>query len=152
MLPDGVGDGSNGLKISGVGARTALSVLSGLSVAELAQAVALQEATRLTKIPGIGKQPYDGFVTPSGRHYIAGLFGEDGLALVDLWNPAAGARRVLNGYGRGEEPLPVYKMPHLRGWAVAGRYIFLPGRKRGALRSMASRCSRWPSRARAACG
>jgi len=81
---------------------------------------------RVQKIPGIGKQPYDGFVTPSGRHYIAGLFGEDGLALVDLWNPEGGARRVLGGYGRGEEPLPVYKMPHLRGWAVAGRYIFLP--------------------------
>jgi len=44
------------LKISGVGARTALSVLSGMSVAELAQAVALQESTRLTKIPGIGKK------------------------------------------------------------------------------------------------
>jgi protein NirF len=78
------------------------------------------------KIRGIGRQPYDGFVTPDGRHYIAGLFGEDGLALVDLWNVEAGARRILDGYGRGEEPLPVYKMPHLRGWAVAGRYIFLP--------------------------
>ena len=81
---------------------------------------------QVRKITGVGKQPYDGFVTPNGRHYIAGLFGEDGLALVDLWAPEAGARRVLGGYGRGEEPLPVYKMPHLRGWAVAGRYIFLP--------------------------
>jgi Holliday junction DNA helicase RuvA len=44
------------LKISGVGTRTALAVLSGLSVAELAQAVTLQEAGRLTKIPGIGKK------------------------------------------------------------------------------------------------
>jgi Holliday junction DNA helicase RuvA len=44
------------LKISGVGARTALSVLSGMSVDELAQAVILQEATRLTKVPGIGKK------------------------------------------------------------------------------------------------
>ena len=44
------------LKISGVGARIALSVLSGLSVAELAQAVSLQESGRLTKIPGIGKK------------------------------------------------------------------------------------------------
>jgi Holliday junction DNA helicase RuvA len=44
------------LKISGVGARTALAVLSGLSVAELAQAVTLQEAGRLVKIPGIGKK------------------------------------------------------------------------------------------------
>ena len=44
------------LKISGVGARTALSVLSGLSVGDLAQAVAMQEAGRLTKVPGIGKK------------------------------------------------------------------------------------------------
>ena len=44
------------LKITGIGARTALSVLSGLSVAELAQAVTLQEAGRLTRIPGIGKK------------------------------------------------------------------------------------------------
>lgn len=44
------------LKISGVGARTALSVLSGMSVDELAQAVILQEATRLTRVPGIGKK------------------------------------------------------------------------------------------------
>jgi protein NirF len=78
------------------------------------------------KIRGVGRQPYDGFITPNGRHYIAGLFGEDGLALVDLWDAQAGARRILGGYGRGEEPLPVYKMPHLRGWAVAGRYLFLP--------------------------
>ncbi|HEX7052939.1 MAG TPA: Holliday junction branch migration protein RuvA [Burkholderiales bacterium] len=44
------------IRISGVGARTALAVLSGLSVAELASAVALQQAERLVKIPGIGKK------------------------------------------------------------------------------------------------
>jgi Holliday junction DNA helicase RuvA len=44
------------LKISGVGPRTALAILSGLSVAELAQAVSLQEAARLVKVPGIGKK------------------------------------------------------------------------------------------------
>ncbi|MDE2076965.1 MAG: Holliday junction branch migration protein RuvA [Burkholderiales bacterium] len=44
------------IKISGVGARTALSVLSGLSTQELAQAVASQEAARLVKVPGIGKK------------------------------------------------------------------------------------------------
>ena len=44
------------IRISGVGARTALAVLSGLSVAELAQAVALQETARLTRVPGIGKK------------------------------------------------------------------------------------------------
>jgi protein NirF len=81
---------------------------------------------QMTKLNAIGRQPYDALVTPDGRHYIAGLFGEDGLALVDLWDEAPRARRILAGYGRGEQPLPVYKMPHLRGWAVAGRYAWLP--------------------------
>lgn len=44
------------LKVSGIGARMALAVLSGLSVSDLAQAVALQESGRLVKIPGIGKK------------------------------------------------------------------------------------------------
>lgn len=44
------------VKISGVGPRTALSVLSGMSVGELSQAITLQEAGRLIKVPGIGKK------------------------------------------------------------------------------------------------
>lgn len=44
------------VKVSGIGARTALSVLSGLSVSELAQAITLQESGRLTRVPGIGKK------------------------------------------------------------------------------------------------
>ncbi|MGQ0599113.1 cytochrome D1 domain-containing protein [Aquabacterium sp.] len=78
------------------------------------------------KFKQVGHQPYDALVTPNGRYYIAGLFGEDGLALIDLWAPQPQARRILQGYGRGQQPLPVYKMPHLRGWAVAGRQVWLP--------------------------
>jgi len=74
----------------------------------------------------IGTQPYDGLITPDGRHYIAGLFGEDGMALLDLWHPEKGVTRIMDGYGRGEQKLPVYKMPHLEGWAVAGDKSFLP--------------------------
>ena len=81
---------------------------------------------RITRFRGIGSQPYDALVTPDGRWYIAGLFGEDGLALIDLWHPERPARRILSGYGRGQEALPVYKMPHLEGWAIAGRYAYLP--------------------------
>jgi Holliday junction DNA helicase RuvA len=44
------------IRISGIGARTALSVLSGLSVADLAHTVAMQDAVPLTRIPGIGKK------------------------------------------------------------------------------------------------
>jgi protein NirF len=80
----------------------------------------------IEKFKNIGREPYDALVTPNGRYYLAGLFGEDGLALLDLWHPEQGVKRVLDGYGKGEEKLPVFKMPHLRGWAVAGRYAYLP--------------------------
>lgn len=80
----------------------------------------------VTTLENIGKQPYDALLSPNGRTYIAGLFGEDGLAMVDLWAEQPQARRILGGYGRGEQPLPVYKMPHLRGWAIAGNHAYLP--------------------------
>lgn len=83
-------------------------------------------APRIEKFKSIGRQPYDALVTPDGRHYLAGLFGEDGMALLDLWHPENGVRRILDGYGKGQEKLPVYKMPHLRGWAVAGRHAYVP--------------------------
>ncbi|HHH45407.1 MAG TPA: protein nirF [Thiotrichales bacterium] len=78
------------------------------------------------KFRDIGRNPYDALVTPDGRYYIAGLFGEDGMALLDLWNLDAGVRRILPDYGRGERKLPVYKMPHLEGWAIAGRTAWVP--------------------------
>jgi protein NirF len=81
---------------------------------------------QITKLVDAGRQPYDALLTSDGRYYIAGLFGEDGLALVDLWDESPRIRRILSGYGRGEQPLPVFKMPHLRGWAVAGRHAYLP--------------------------
>lgn len=80
----------------------------------------------ITRFENIGKEPYDALLTPDGRHYIAGLFGEDGLAMLDLWHPERGVTRILDHYGRGEQKLPVYKMPHLEGWAVAGDYAFVP--------------------------
>ena len=84
------------------------------------------KAPRITKFENVGRQPYDALVTPDGRHYIAGLFGEDGLALIDLWAETPVVRRILAGYGKGQAALPVFKMPHLRGWAVAGRHAYLP--------------------------
>ena len=80
----------------------------------------------ITRFEDIGRNPYDALITPNGRYYIAGLFGEDGLALLDLWHPENGVQRILPGYGRGEQKLPVYKMPHLEGWAVAGNRAFVP--------------------------
>jgi len=81
---------------------------------------------QITKFKNIGKNPYDALITPDGRYYIAGLFGEDGMALLDLWNLDAGVKRILDGYGKGEKKLPVFKMPHLEGWAIAGNFAFVP--------------------------
>jgi protein NirF len=80
----------------------------------------------ILKFRHIGKQPYDALLTPDGRYYIAGLFAEPGLALLDLWSTESGVKRILPDYGKNEERLPVYKMPHLEGWAVAGDYTFIP--------------------------
>jgi len=80
----------------------------------------------VTRFKSIGKQPYDGLITPDGRYYIAGLFGEDGLALLDLWHLEKGVNGILKDYGRGSKKMPVYKMPHLEGWAMTEDYAFLP--------------------------
>jgi Holliday junction DNA helicase RuvA len=68
------------IKISGVGPRTALSVLSGMSVAEIAQAVTVQDAARLVKVPGIGKKTAERLLLE-----LKGKFG------ADLGLQAAGA-------------------------------------------------------------
>ena len=84
------------------------------------------EEPEVTRYRDIGSMPYDALITANGRYYIAGLFGEDGMALLDLWHPEKGVQRILPDYGRGEERLPVYKMPHLEGWAMAGSQAFFP--------------------------
>ncbi len=81
---------------------------------------------QISRFENIGNQPYDALLTPEGRYYIAGLFGEDGMAKLDLWHPERGVERILDGYGRGQQKLLVYKMPHLEGWTVAGNQTFVP--------------------------
>ncbi len=88
--------------------------------------LAAEGAPRVTRLKHVGRQPYDGLISPDGRYYIAGLFGEDGMALVDLWSEPVHIRRILPEYGRGTKQLPVYKMPHLEGWTFAGDHAFFP--------------------------
>ena len=68
------------IKISGVGPRTALSVLSGMSVGDIAQAVTAQDAGRLVKVPGIGKK--------TAERLLLELKGKIG---ADLGLPGGGA-------------------------------------------------------------
>ena len=93
------------IRISGVGARTALSVLSGLSVGDLAQAVALQEAQTLIKIPGIGKK--------TAERLLLELKGK----LADAKPTVSGSGDVLNaliglGYSEKEALAAVKGLPH----------------------------------------
>jgi protein NirF len=86
----------------------------------------LSKELDITRIPDMGDRPYDALITANGRTYITGLFGEDGLTALDLWDESPAPIRVLPNYGRGQEDLPVYKMPHLEGWALAGNEFVLP--------------------------
>jgi Holliday junction DNA helicase RuvA len=98
------------IKITGVGARTALSILSGMTVADLAQAVTLQEAGRLVKVPGIGKK--------TAERLLLELKGKLG---ADIGVAAGGARDdaqadVLNallalGYSDKEALAAIKNMP-----------------------------------------
>jgi protein NirF len=84
------------------------------------------EKPAITRFEDIGRAPYDALITPDGRYYIAGLYGADSLALLDLWHPESGVRTILEGYAKHDAKLPVYKMPHLEGWALAGHKAFIP--------------------------
>ena len=81
---------------------------------------------RIDKITGMGANPYDALITGDGRTYITGLFGDDHLTALDLWQDDPKPRAILDGYAADREGLPVYKMPHLEGWALAGTDFVLP--------------------------
>lgn len=81
---------------------------------------------KVTKIKDIGTNPYDALITSNGRTYIAGLFGQDGLTALDLWDETPVPQYILPNYGRGKQEMPVYKMPHLEGWALADGEFVLP--------------------------
>lgn len=83
------------------------------------------KAPKLQKFKA-GKEPYDALISPEGRYYIAGLFGEEGVALLDLWNLDSGIKRILPEHAKDDPKFPVFKMPHLEGRALIGDYWFLP--------------------------
>ncbi|MBA4491814.1 cytochrome D1 domain-containing protein [Paracoccus sp. S1E-3] len=80
----------------------------------------------ITRLEGIGANPYDALLTGDGRTYIVGLFGEKGLTAIDLWQDPPKVTRFLADYGRDQPDLPVYKMPHLQGWTLADGVFALP--------------------------
>ena len=98
------------IKISGVGPRMALGVLSGLSVAELAQAITLQDAGRLVKIPGIGKKTAERLLLE-----LKGKLGADIGAAAQAARAQAQAllqqARVARGYRDQEAAASLKALP-----------------------------------------
>ncbi len=98
------------IRISGVGPRTALSVLSGMSVADIAQAVTAQDAGRLVKVPGIGKK--------TAERLLLELKGKIGADLgANASTPASDAQGdilqalVALGYSDKEAQLSLKSLP-----------------------------------------
>jgi holliday junction DNA helicase RuvA len=99
------------LKISGVGPRIALAVLSGMSVGELVEAIAAQESGRLVKVPGIGKKTAERLLLE-----LKGKLGSDALAGVAVNREKPAASDVINallglGYSDKEAQLAVKHLP-----------------------------------------
>jgi holliday junction DNA helicase RuvA len=105
------------IRISGVGARIALAVLSGLSVAELAQAVSMQDSGRLTKIPGIGKKTAERLLLE-----LKDKLGADIAQVVGVNRPAPATSDITHallslGYSEREAAAAMKQLPE--GVAVA---------------------------------
>ncbi len=98
------------IKISGIGARTALAILSGMSVKDLAQAVTLQDAGRLTKIPGIGKKTAERLLLELKGKLGADIGAAPGAAADESSNDILSALLAL-GYSEKEALLAIKQVP-----------------------------------------
>ncbi len=98
------------IKIAGIGARTALSILSGLSVAELSQAVTRQEAGRLVKVPGIGKKTAERLLLELKGKLGADL-GLPGATIVSDNQGDIVQALIALGYNEKEAALAIKPLP-----------------------------------------
>ncbi|CAN7286492.1 MULTISPECIES: Holliday junction branch migration protein RuvA [Duganella] len=98
------------IKITGVGARTALSILSGMSISDLAQAVTLQESGRLIKVPGIGKKTAERLLLELKGKLGADIGAGGGHAVPDSQSDILNALLAL-GYSDKEALLALKTVP-----------------------------------------
>ena len=100
------------LKISGVGPKLALSVLSGLTLGDLAAAVANKEVGRLTKIPGVGKKTAERLLLElQGKFSVSGTSTAQGAAVASASNDIANALLAL-GYNEKEADWAAKQLPN----------------------------------------
>ncbi|MGI9025106.1 MAG: Holliday junction branch migration protein RuvA [Burkholderiaceae bacterium] len=91
------------IKIAGVGPRTALAVLSGLSLADLAQAITMQEPARLVQVPGIGKKTAERLLLELKGKLGADLGAPVGLSAIDAGDAAPDIMKALTSLGYSDK-------------------------------------------------
>lgn len=90
----------------------------------------------IKKFEEVGDTPYDQLITPDGRYYLVGLLNSDWMGLLDTWKLDAvrkiDMRERRTGPGAEGEKVPLYHIPHLESWGIAGGLAFVPafGEKR----------------------
>lgn len=99
------------LKVNGIGAKSALSILSGLSIDDLVQAVAMQDSAMLTRVPGVGKKTAERLLLE-----LKDKFTVSGLTASNLSQPKSASSDVLNalislGYNEREALAAVKVLP-----------------------------------------
>ncbi|MBP9181666.1 MAG: protein nirF [Fuscovulum sp.] len=80
----------------------------------------------ITLLGNAGLNPFDAVLTDDAHTYLVGLFGEKGVTAFDLWDAEPTPQKFLTDYGKTGEDMPVYKMPHLQGWAFTEGQYALP--------------------------
>ncbi|MBI5892518.1 MAG: protein nirF [Deltaproteobacteria bacterium] len=84
----------------------------------------------IKKFWDVGKTPYDALITPDGRYYMAGFLNSNWMGLLDTWE----LKEVINILTQKDEQsasdVPLWKIPHLKGWAIAGDTAILPALKK----------------------
>ena len=77
----------------------------------------------------VGRMPYDGLITPDGRYYVSGFLNSNWMGLIDLWQPDS-VKKIFTEKKKSRDEVPLWKAPHLKGWAIAGDTAVLPAVKR----------------------
>lgn len=84
----------------------------------------------IRKFEDVGDTPYDQLITPDGRYYLVGLLNSDWMGLLDTWRldeiKKIDVRERKAGLKAAGEKVPLYHIPHLESWAIAGSLAFVP--------------------------
>lgn len=84
----------------------------------------------IKKFLDVGKTPYDALVTPDGRYYLAGFLNSNWMGLLDTWELKEVKQILTQRDDQTASDVPLWKIPHLKGWAIAGDLAVLPALKK----------------------